>query len=79
MPEVRREREREKMTREPGGQLFPAREAQSEGMLTICCREVDSTATQAQMKPFALTFTSVTVHTPTPMTTTTTAILTSRE
>lgn len=36
-------------------------------------------ATQAQIKPLALTLTSVTVHMPTPTTTTATAILTSLE
>ena len=49
------------------------------GGLTICCKEVERTATQAQIKPLRLTLTSVTVQTPTPITTTTTAILTSLE
>lgn len=48
-------------------------------LLTICCKEVEKIATQAQRKPLALTLTSVTVQTPTPTTTTTAAILTSLE
>lgn len=46
-------------------------------LLTICCKDVEKTATQAHINPLAFTFTSVTVQTPTPITTTTTAILTS--
>ena len=49
------------------------------GVLTICCNEVESTATVAHIKPLALTLTSVTVQIPTPITTKTTDILTSLE
>ena len=48
-------------------------------MLTICCKDVDKTAKQAHVKPLRLTFTSLTVQIPTPITTTTTDILTSLE
>lgn len=48
-------------------------------ILTICCKEVDKTATQEHIKPLRLTFTSVTVQTPTPITTTITDIFTSLE
>ena len=48
-------------------------------LLTICCNDVAKTATQAHKKPLALIFTSVTVQTPTPITTTTTDHLTSLE
>jgi len=50
-----------------------------EDLLTICCNDVERTATQAHIKPLALTLTSVTVQTPTPITTTITAIFTSLE
>lgn len=47
--------------------------------LTYCCREVLQTATKAEMKPLALTLTSVTVQTPTPNRTNTMLSLVSRE
>lgn len=47
--------------------------------LTICCKDDDTTATQAHTKPLKLTFTSVTVQTPTPITTTMTDTFTSLE
>lgn len=48
-------------------------------VLTICCNDVAKTTTQAHKKPSALILTSVTVQTPTPITTTTTEHLTSFE
>ena len=45
-------------------------------MLTICCSDVQKTATQAQRRPFALISTSVTVQIPTPKATTATATIT---
>lgn len=45
-------------------------------MLTICCKDVQNTATHAQSKPLFLISTSVTVQIPTPTATAVTAIIT---
>lgn len=45
-------------------------------MLTICCKDVQNTATHAQSKPLFFISTSVTVQIPTPTATAVTAIIT---
>lgn len=57
--------------------LKPHQTMEGLGDLTICWRDVDTTATTAAMNPLKFTFTSVTVQTPTPIMTTNTDIFTS--
>ena len=58
-------------------QKFIMKDGNKQGKeLTICCSDVQNTATHAQRNPLALTSTSVTVQIPTPAATTTTAEIT---